>query len=140
MGKTFDDITGANAHENQPAIEALAARGIIDGMGDGLFHPEASMTRAQFAAIVVRALGLTPAASEAFTDVPPPAMVCPLCGDRQHLRPHQRRGRRPLQPGRHHYQTGGRRHGGPGRKTLRYGHGAGHRRRAGMCWPSSPTM
>mgnify|MGYP000485417585 FL=1 len=38
-GKTFDDITGANAHANQPAIEALAARGIIDGMGDGLFHP-----------------------------------------------------------------------------------------------------
>ena len=25
-GKTFDDITGANAHANQPAIEALAAR------------------------------------------------------------------------------------------------------------------
>ena len=80
MGKTFDDITGANAHENQPAIEALAARGIIDGMGDGLFHPEASMTRAQFAAIVVRALGLTPAASEAFTDVPSTAWYAPYVG------------------------------------------------------------
>jgi hypothetical protein len=72
--------TQANAHENQPAIEALAARGIIDGMGDGLFHPEASMTRAQFAAIVVRALGLTPAASEAFTDVPSTAWYAPYVG------------------------------------------------------------
>lgn len=79
-GKTFDDITGANAHENQPAIEALAARGIIDGMGDGLFHPEASMTRAQFAAIVVRALGLTPAANDAFTDVPSTAWYAPYVG------------------------------------------------------------
>lgn len=79
-GKTFDDITGANAHENQPAIEALAARGIIDGMEDGLFHPEESMTRAQFAAIVVRALGLTPAASDAFTDVPSTAWYAPYVG------------------------------------------------------------
>ena len=80
MGKTFDDITGANAHENQPAIEALAARGIIDGMGDGLFHPEESMTRAQFAAIVVRALGLTPAANDAFTDVSSTAWYAPYVG------------------------------------------------------------
>ena len=79
-GKTFDDITGANAHANQPAIEALAARGIIDGMGDGLFHPEESMTRAQFAAIVVRALGLTPAANDAFTDVSSTAWYAPYVG------------------------------------------------------------
>ena len=69
IGKTFDDISGANAHTNQPAIEALASRGIIDGMGNGLFAPEETMTRAQFAAIVVRALGLTPKADSVFTDV-----------------------------------------------------------------------
>ena len=69
LGKTFDDITGANAHANQPAIEALASRGIIDGMGNGLFEPEKTMTRAQFATIVVRALGLNPKADRVFTDV-----------------------------------------------------------------------
>ena len=79
-GKTFDDITGVNAHANQPAIEALAARGIIDGMEDGLFHPEEDMTRAQFATIVVRALGLTPVANDAFTDVPSTAWYAPYVG------------------------------------------------------------
>lgn len=65
-GTTFDDIS---AHKNQPAIEALAARGIFNGKGDGLFHPGDTMTRAEFAATVVRALGLTPKAVTQFSDV-----------------------------------------------------------------------
>lgn len=65
-GTTFDDIA---AHRNQPAIEALAARGIFNGKGDGLFHPGDTMTRAEFAATVVRALGLTPKAVTQFSDV-----------------------------------------------------------------------
>ena len=69
-GKTFDDISGANAHKNQPAIETLAARGIIDGKGNGLFDPDADMTRAEFSAIVVRALGLPAKVNDAFSDVP----------------------------------------------------------------------
>lgn len=69
-GKTFSDISGKRPHADRAAIEALAARGIIGGMDDGLFHPDESMSRAQFAAIVVRALGLTPRASEGFSDVP----------------------------------------------------------------------
>ncbi|MGI6028898.1 MAG: S-layer homology domain-containing protein [Candidatus Heteroscillospira sp.] len=69
-GKTFEDISGANAHKNQPAIEALAARGIIDGMSDGTFAPDSTMTRAQFAAIAVRGMGLEPKATGDFTDVP----------------------------------------------------------------------
>lgn len=68
-GKTFDDISGIHAHKNQPAIEAMAARGIINGKTDTSFDPDANMTRAEFATIVVRALGLTPKASQAFTDV-----------------------------------------------------------------------
>ncbi|SHI14240.1 S-layer homology domain-containing protein [Sporobacter termitidis DSM 10068] len=68
-GATFTDISGVNAHKNQEAIEALASRGIIDGMGSGLFEPDSAMTRAQFAAIVVRALGLTPKAADSFADV-----------------------------------------------------------------------
>ncbi|HPT69036.1 MAG TPA: S-layer homology domain-containing protein [Syntrophomonas sp.] len=66
-GRTFDDIQGLEA---QPAIEALAARGIINGVGYNTFEPDRSMTRAEFAAIVVRALGLTPSAERVvFTDV-----------------------------------------------------------------------
>lgn len=68
-GKTFDDISGEQAHPNQPAIEALAAREIIDGKGEGRFDPDAGMTRAEFAAIVVRALGLEPEPCDAFSDV-----------------------------------------------------------------------
>jgi len=68
--KTFEDTSGANAHANHVAIEALAARGIISGKTDTTFDPDATMNRAEFAAIVVRGLGLTPKANDKFTDVP----------------------------------------------------------------------
>ncbi|MBP5166596.1 MAG: S-layer homology domain-containing protein [Oscillospiraceae bacterium] len=67
-GTTFSDIKN---HSNKTAIEALASRGIINGMGDGSFAPDANMSRAQFAAITVRALGLEPKANDSFTDVKP---------------------------------------------------------------------
>lgn len=76
-GKTFPDIAFS---DQITAIEALAARGIIDGKPDGSFDPEGSMTRAEFATIVVRALGLTPAASGTFTDVPASAWYAPYVG------------------------------------------------------------
>lgn len=66
-GKTFTDIS---AHENRPAIETLASRGIISGKTDILFEPDATMTRAEFAAVVVRGLGLTARTDDTFTDVP----------------------------------------------------------------------
>jgi hypothetical protein len=65
-GKSFDDIAGSGA---QAAIEALAARGIINGVTDTAFEPARTMTRAEFATITVRALGLTPAANDSFADV-----------------------------------------------------------------------
>ena len=65
-GKTFSDIGG---NENQTAIEALAARNILGGMGDGRFNPDRTMTRAEFAAIATHSLGLAPAATNAFSDV-----------------------------------------------------------------------
>ena len=55
-GKTFADIHG---HINQVAIESLAARGIINGKSETSFDPNATMTRAEFATIAVRGLGLT---------------------------------------------------------------------------------
>lgn len=68
--RTFGDITGIHAHKNQAAIEALASREIINGKTQNLFEPEETMTRAEFAAIVVRSLGLKPVANDKFKDVP----------------------------------------------------------------------
>lgn len=72
-GMTFTDI---NAHANQAAVEALASRGIITGEaanGAYIFRPNDTMTRAEFAAIVVRALGLETSARNVFSDIKPGA-------------------------------------------------------------------
>ena len=66
-GTTFTDVKN---HVNKAAIEELASRGIINGMGKGTFMPNKTMTRAEFAAIVTRALGLAAKDTKAFTDVP----------------------------------------------------------------------
>ena len=66
-GTTFSDIKN---HANKAAIEGLASRGIINGMGQGTFMPNKTMTRAEFAAIVTRALGLTAKDTKVFSDVP----------------------------------------------------------------------
>ncbi len=51
----FSDITG---HWAQEQITRMAEEGIVNGMGDGTFQPDGSLTRAQFAAMLVKALGL----------------------------------------------------------------------------------
>jgi len=79
-GRTFPDISGANTHENQAAIETLASRGIISGYADGTFRPDNLMTRAEFAAVVVRALGLEPMENSVFTDVPTSSWCAPYIG------------------------------------------------------------
>ncbi len=66
-GTTFDDIVYS---ENITAIEALAARGIINGKGGGLFDPDANVTRAEFATIITRGLGLKEETTGVFKDVP----------------------------------------------------------------------
>lgn len=76
-GTTFSDI-GSNAAKQ--AIENLASRGIINGMGDGTYAPDSTMTRAEFAAIVVRGLGLTPKANDTFTDVVAGQWYAPYIG------------------------------------------------------------
>ena len=66
-GKTFSDIVGSPA---QASVEALAARGILNGRSTDLFDPEGLVTRAEFCAMVVRALGLEPVFSAvSFADV-----------------------------------------------------------------------
>ena len=54
-GKTFNDIAG---HANRQATEQLAARAIINGKTETSFDPDATMTRAEYAAIITRGLGL----------------------------------------------------------------------------------
>lgn len=76
-GKTFPDI---DSHANRSAIEALASRGIINGMGSGTFSPDKTMTRAEFTAIITRGLGLAPKADNSFSDVPPAQWYAPYVG------------------------------------------------------------
>jgi hypothetical protein len=67
--KTFKDIDG---HWAQKEIEGMAAKGYVAGVGDNEFAPEVTVTRAEFAAILVRMTGLTadPGGAERFSDVP----------------------------------------------------------------------
>ncbi len=62
----LSDIAG---HKNQKAIEVLVEKQIINGMGDGTFEPNKTMTRAQFCTIVVKALGLSAKETNTFSDV-----------------------------------------------------------------------
>ncbi|WP_158606683.1 S-layer homology domain-containing protein [Paenibacillus ginsengarvi] len=65
--KTFSDIAG---HWAKKDIELLASKLIVNGVTDTTFEADRNITRAEFAALVVRALGLSPVASAAkFSDV-----------------------------------------------------------------------
>ena len=66
IGKTFDDIKNI-PHRLQ--IEALASRGIINGKTDQTFEPDSTMTRAEFATAITRALGLPIKGKQVFNDV-----------------------------------------------------------------------
>lgn len=79
-GKTFSDLSGDPPHPDREAIEALAARGIIAGYSDELFGPDDTITRAQFATMVVRALGLPLADHHTFTDVKDSDWYAPFVG------------------------------------------------------------
>ncbi|MGF1495941.1 MAG: S-layer homology domain-containing protein [Elainellaceae cyanobacterium] len=66
----FPDV--APGYWAQPFIEALVERQLIQGFPDGTFRPEAALTRAQYAALVTRALPLPPRQVERpFRDVAP---------------------------------------------------------------------
>ncbi|WHY22128.1 discoidin domain-containing protein [Paenibacillus sp. G2S3] len=65
--KTFDDMIG---HWAQKDVETLASKLIINGMTDRTFAPASQVTRAQFTALLVRALGLsTESLLNVFADV-----------------------------------------------------------------------
>jgi len=53
----FGDVAN---HWAKDAVNDMGSRMVIEGAGNGLFYPDRDMTRAEFAAIIVRALGLKP--------------------------------------------------------------------------------
>ena len=64
--KTFSDLNG---HWSRSDVELMANKFIIRGVSEDRFAPDQNITRAEFAALLVRALGLTEQASDAYTDV-----------------------------------------------------------------------
>ncbi|MGO4547267.1 S-layer homology domain-containing protein [Paenibacillus sp. 2TAB23] len=64
---SFEDVTKAWAKD---PIEALAARGIVSGMGNGQFNPDGKVTRAEFITMLMNVFGLTDAnAATTLSDV-----------------------------------------------------------------------
>jgi hypothetical protein len=60
------------SHWAKDAVNDMGSRMIIEGMGDGQFSPDRHVTRAEFAAMIVRGLGLKPLdGATAFSDVRP---------------------------------------------------------------------
>lgn len=74
---SFKDVA---KHKNQKAIEMLASREIINGMDESSFAPDNTMSRAQFATIVVKALGIKPETSNKFKDVKADFWAAPYIG------------------------------------------------------------
>jgi hypothetical protein len=77
--KTFADIAG---HWAQKEIEFMATKGFVTGVGENKFAPEATVTRAEFAAILARMAGLMadPDGAKLFNDVPQDAWYCGMVG------------------------------------------------------------
>lgn len=63
----FEDVSG---HWAKDAVNNMGSRMVIEGVGDGRFSPDRDITRAEFAAIIVRGLGLKlENGASSFTDV-----------------------------------------------------------------------
>ncbi|KRF34608.1 S-layer homology domain-containing protein [Paenibacillus sp. Soil787] len=70
LNKTFADLTG---HWAKSEVELLASKLIVNGKSDSSFAPDDQVTRAEFTAMLVRALGLAASVSQpkpsAFHDI-----------------------------------------------------------------------
>ncbi|WP_141503951.1 S-layer homology domain-containing protein [Paenibacillus luteus] len=65
--KTFTDV--AAGFWASDIIKALSAKHVIQGVSETSFAPQADVTRAEFAAMLTRALGLKASGTASFTDV-----------------------------------------------------------------------
>ncbi|MFC7677914.1 phosphodiester glycosidase family protein [Paenibacillus sp. GCM10028914] len=68
FNKNFTDVKPG--HWASQVIQELSAKQVIKGINDHQFAPDKRVTRAEFAAMLVRALGLKEEGSSHFTDVP----------------------------------------------------------------------
>ncbi len=66
-GASFVDVSPGNAHACD--IDEMLARGITEGVGGDRYAPRGTVTRAEFATFLVRALEIEPLASGPFVDI-----------------------------------------------------------------------
>ncbi|WHY17220.1 bacterial Ig-like domain-containing protein [Paenibacillus sp. G2S3] len=67
--KTFRDIS--DSHWAKFVVEVLTSKGVINGVAETEFKPDQAITRADFALLLVRILGLTAVDGNGFSDVSP---------------------------------------------------------------------
>jgi len=73
VGVTTIDFADTVGHWAQEYIGKLAARGIVNGMGDNKYYPDSSLTRAQYLTMLAKTiygLDVTQSSPAGFTDVP----------------------------------------------------------------------
>ncbi|MFC5401127.1 S-layer homology domain-containing protein [Cohnella soli] len=51
------NFTDVQKHWSQSFVQLAAAKGLVEGVGDGKYNPNKAVTRAEFTAMLVRALG-----------------------------------------------------------------------------------
>jgi len=56
-GKHEVSFADTQSHWSEPYVELAAAKGLVEGNGEGRYYPDQAVTRAEFAAMLVRALG-----------------------------------------------------------------------------------
>lgn len=72
-----EEFTDVANHWAKNAVNDMGSRLVVNGVSDGLFAPDENTTRAEFAAIIVRALGLKPGVGEnKFSDVSSNSWYC----------------------------------------------------------------
>lgn len=79
LAANFSDVP--DTHPNAPAIQSLKDAGIISGYGDNTFKPDKEVSRAEAAAIILKAAGIESAKTSLvlpFTDVPEDAWFYPM--------------------------------------------------------------
>lgn len=65
---TFNDLESVKDWA-KTEIEFMASLGVINGVGNDKYNPESDITRAEFAKLIIKTLGITGTAKEPFTDV-----------------------------------------------------------------------
>ncbi|OMF38654.1 hypothetical protein BK133_00130 [Paenibacillus sp. FSL H8-0548] len=68
LDRSFDDIP--SGHWAERAVKVLAAMHVVNGVDDRHFMPTGKTTRAEFAALLIRALGLKGEGDSSFPDIP----------------------------------------------------------------------